>query len=50
MGRRLGLVGVILAIIAANLAGQTIHGREGISLPAPPAVDTDPVTDDYFGT
>ena len=50
MGRRLGLVGVILAITAANLAGQTIHGREGISLPAPPAVDTDPVTDDYFGT
>lgn len=29
---------------------QTIHGREGITLPGPPAVETDPVTDNYFGT
>ncbi len=29
---------------------QTIHGRDGITLPPPPAVDADPVTDDYFGT
>jgi prolyl oligopeptidase len=34
---------------AAGLA-QTIHGREGITLPAPPAVQTVPVIDDYFGT
>ena len=29
---------------------QTIHGREGITLPSPPPVDADPVTDNYFGT
>lgn len=28
---------------------QAIHGREGITLPAPPIVETSPVTDDYFG-
>ena len=30
--------------------GQAIHGREGITLPAPPPVQADPVTDNYFGT
>ncbi len=50
MGWRFGLTGVFLAVALTNLVGQTIHGREGISLPAPPAVDTNPVTDDYFGT
>jgi len=34
----------------AGAAGQTIHGRGGITLPAPPAVDAVPVSDDYFGT
>src|SRR3954471_7326729 len=29
---------------------QTVHGREGIILPTPPPVQTDPVTDNYFGT
>ncbi len=29
---------------------QTIQGRDGIKLPAPPAVAAVPVTDDYFGT
>jgi prolyl oligopeptidase len=29
---------------------QTIHGREGITLPPPPAVVSIPVVDDYFGT
>jgi prolyl oligopeptidase len=29
---------------------QTIHGREGITLPPPPAVESIPVVDDYFGT
>ena len=29
---------------------QTIHSREGVLLPAPPAVEADPVADDYFGT
>jgi prolyl oligopeptidase len=32
------------------LMAQTIHGREGITLPSPPPVEADPVTDDYFGT
>ena len=30
-------------------AAQGIHGREGIVLPAPPPVEAQPVTDDYFG-
>src|ERR1700691_2510485 len=34
---------------AVGLA-QTIHGREGITLPAPPAVEAIPVSDNYFGT
>ncbi len=39
-----------MAAIGASGGGQTIHGREGITLPAPPAVEAAPVTDDYFGT
>jgi prolyl oligopeptidase len=37
-------------IVAAGAIAQTIHGREGISLPAPPPVEAIPVIDDYFGT
>ncbi len=33
-----------------NAAAQTIQGREGITLPLPPAVAAIPVVDDYFGT
>src|ERR1700756_3603118 len=29
---------------------RIVRGRGGITLPAPPAVTTDPVTDNYFGT
>ena len=29
---------------------KVIHGREGITLPPPPAVAPDPVIDNYFGT
>jgi prolyl oligopeptidase len=29
---------------------QSIHGRDGITLPLPPPVEADPVTDNYFGT
>jgi prolyl oligopeptidase len=29
---------------------QVIRGREGISLPPPPAAEANPVADDYFGT
>ncbi|MGB6688999.1 MAG: prolyl oligopeptidase family serine peptidase [Terracidiphilus sp.] len=31
-------------------AGETIHGRDGIVLPPPPAAEQTPVVDDYFGT
>ena len=46
-------IGLGLAIwLAAGIcaAAQAIHGREGITLPPPPAVEAIPVTDDYFGT
>jgi prolyl oligopeptidase len=41
--------GLISLLTAASVA-QSIHGRGGITLPAPPAADTNPVKDDYFGT
>lgn len=46
----LSLVG--LGAVGLNAAGQaqTIHGRDGITLPSPPAVEAEPVSDDYFGT
>ncbi len=44
----LALVGIIG--IGGPCMAQTIHGRDGITLPTPPPVETDPVTDDYFGT
>jgi prolyl oligopeptidase len=36
--------------LAPALMGQAIHGRDGITLPPPPAVEKSPVIDDYFGT
>ena len=48
MRRTFGLV--FCAIVAAGGFAQTTHGREGITLPAPPAVQSIPVADDYFGT
>ncbi len=43
--------GFVLSIaVAPGAAAQTIHGRQGITLPAPPAVEAVPVSDDYFGT
>jgi len=50
MQRRFELGVVFWAIAGAGVAAQTIHGREGITLPSPPAVDAIPVADDYFGT
>jgi len=49
MKRTLELGIAILALVGVNLAAQTIHGRDGITLPPPPAVDAAPVTDNYFG-
>jgi prolyl oligopeptidase len=36
--------------LGGSCTGQTIHGRDGITLPSPPPVEADPVTDNYFGT
>jgi len=36
--------------VGVGAFAQTIHGREGITLPPPPAVEAVPVADDYFGT
>jgi prolyl oligopeptidase len=47
--RLLAGFGLALVLGATSLA-QSIHGRDGITLPAPPAVEASPVTDDYFGT
>ena len=41
---------VLWAGVDTVAAAQTIHGREGITLPPPPAVEAIPVSDDYFGT
>ena len=44
-------LGLALSIgFGAGAVAQTIHGRGGITLPAPPAVDAIPVSDNYFGT
>ncbi len=40
----------VCMVPGASLMGQTIHGRDGIVLPPPPAVAVKPVVDDYFGT
>ncbi len=42
-------IGVAMSFGAMGFA-QTVHGREGITLPSPPPVEANPVTDDYFGT
>lgn len=41
---------LLCAFSAVTASGQAIHGRGGITLPAPPEVKRVPVTDDYFGT
>jgi prolyl oligopeptidase len=50
MQRNFGVAIAILAFLEISLVGQTIRGRDGISLPPPPAVDAIPETDNYFGT
>jgi prolyl oligopeptidase len=46
--------GVLFVAVAALLSvaarGAEIHGKDGITLPAPPAVKTDPVVDEYKST
>jgi len=48
MQRTLGLA--VCLFVGTSALAQTIHGREGITLPAPPAVEAVPVSDNYFGT
>ena len=36
--------------IVLPVAAQTIHGRDGITLPPPPPAQVSPVYDNYFGT
>jgi prolyl oligopeptidase len=48
--RNIGLGLALSAALAPVLVGQAIHGRDGITLPPPPAVEKIPVIDDYFGT
>jgi len=50
MQRTLGLGLALWMAVGAIAVAQTIHGRDGITLPSPPAVDAVPVADDYFGT
>ena len=50
MQRTLGLGLALWIAVGAIAVAQTIHGRDGITLPSPPAVDAVPVADDYFGT
>ncbi|MGA7859564.1 MAG: prolyl oligopeptidase family serine peptidase [Terracidiphilus sp.] len=40
----------VALILGVGASAQTIHGRDGITLPPPPAVDKVPVVDNYFGT
>jgi prolyl oligopeptidase len=47
---RLCSLSLALSFLCLCAAAQTIHGRDGIQLPAPPAVEAVPVSDDYFGT
>jgi len=50
MERTFGLGLAIWLAFGAGGAAQVIHGREGITLPPPPAAEAVPVADDYFGT
>ncbi len=46
--RILCVTAVVMLSVAAN--GAEIHGKDGITLPGPPAVKTDPVVDEYKST
>ena len=44
------LLCLIALSLASNVQAQSIHGRDGTSLPVPPAAEPNPVIDNYFGT
>ena len=50
MKRTVGSALIFSSFFAWSASAQTIHGRDGITLPPPPAVEAVPVADDYFGT
>jgi prolyl oligopeptidase len=50
MRRISGVLIATLVFTGVSLAAQTVHGRDGISLPAPSVADAIPETDNYFGT
>ena len=50
MRRIFGLGLAIWAVAGASGSAQAIHGRGGITMPAPPDAQAAPVTDTYFGT
>ncbi len=50
MRRVLGWALLLEVLLTVLAAAQAIHGRDGITLPAPPTAEANPVTDNYFGT
>jgi len=50
MKRTFGWGALLWAVVSLGVFAQAIHGRDGITLPPPPAVESIPVVDDYFGT
>jgi len=49
MRQFLSTLGVVFWLGSGAMA-QTVHGRDGITLPSPPPVEAAPVVDNYFGT
>jgi prolyl oligopeptidase len=48
--RRAAALFFVCTMCASAQSAQQIHGRDNITLPAPPTTQTNPVTDNYFGT
>ena len=47
---RVAAVLALACIFLEPVLAQSVHGRDGITLPPPPVVESQPVIDDYFGT
>jgi prolyl oligopeptidase len=41
---------VVIGVLLSTAPSQSIHGRDGITLPPPPVAEPNPVIDNYFGT
>ena len=44
------VAGLLALLLTTSALAQTIHTREGITLPPPPDVESRPIADNYFGT